>query len=156
MPQPPQLQRTSENIGEELNAIRTGKSRGKYKALDALLSPPYSSDSLLTVDYAHTICTPECPNRRMIQDVTPPTGERLAVVEHRVNEIDKEFDRHREESIRASALYATKEELSAVKEHVSKLDTQSTLKSLALIFTIIGFLISMSYNIVNIYKVLHL
>lgn len=153
---PRQLKHASEAIGRGLEDIATGRSSGKYPAIEALLSPKIR-------DYGETVCTEDCPNRRhgqqsgeLILDVRPPAGERLAVVEHRIDELKVSFDDHKTESIRAGALYATKEELDVLDDHVKKLDTQGTFKTVALVFTVIVSLISLAYNAINLYKIFHL
>lgn len=147
---PRQFHRASEKIAEGMAAIATGRSAGQYPALDRILSQK-------------DVCTPTCQHRinsdlerQLIQDVTPPLGERLAVVEHIATELDKKFEQHRQESIRAGLLYATKEELGVVDKHVDKLEAQNTTKTMILVVTVIGLLLSITYNVINIYKNFHL
>lgn len=161
---PRQLKHASEAIGRGLEDIATGRSSGKYPAIEALLSPKIRDYGHRgEIGYSDTLCTEDCPNRRrgqqegeLILDVRPPAGERLAVVEHRIDELKVSFDDHKTESIRAGALYATKEELDVLDDHVKKLDTQGTFKTVALVFTVIVSLISLAYNAINLYKIFHL
>src|SRR3982750_3740580 len=99
---PPQLQRTSSDIAKRLKAVANGEVTGEYPALDKLFQSNYPKNKRIRdYGYRDEICTPECPNRTLIQDVTPPLGERVAVVEHVATELDKKFEQHRQESIRA-------------------------------------------------------
>lgn len=157
---PNQLKRTFDDIA-------SGRNRGNYPALEALFKPKH--------DQGHfdpdSICTEDCPNRvrgqqanGLIVDVVTPSGERLAVVEHRIDELKENFDDHRAESVRAGATFATKAELKVIDKHIDrdiapaidKLASRSTLKTAALVVSIIGLLVSMAYNVINLYKTFHI
>jgi hypothetical protein len=148
---PKQLQRAGERIARGLEDVASGRSSGEYPALESLLGK--------RPDDTNTICTPDCVHRggpELIRDVRPPLTERMAVMEHMATDIKEKFEDHRAESIRATATFATKEELLVIDKHVDKLDTQNTAKTVVLVFTILGLLFSMAYNGINIYRNLHL
>jgi len=155
---PRQLRRTRNIIARGLKDIATGRSSGRYPALDVIFNNNRKGHSL----DPDTICTPDCPHRNpeIIQDIRPQTGERLAVVEHRIDELKEEFEQHRGESIRAGALFATKSELKVIDKHIDRdiapaierLASRSTLKTAALVVSIIGLMVSMAYNVINLYK----
>jgi len=154
---PKQIRQAGELIAKGLLDLEAGRSDGMYPALDALIEKrrhTHHGD----ID-PNSVCTPECQNRlkpELIRDVRPPTGERLAVLEHMAVDIQKEFDDHR----RASNNFASKEsviEACARIDHevlpaLEKLANRSTLKTAALVISIIGLMVSMAYNLINLYK----
>lgn len=160
---PKQMRQISLVIAQNLKDIQSGKSRGKYPGLDSIFEHTTQRDA----PYKETICAPDCANRirgqqenGLITDIIAPPGERLAVVEHRISELKEGFDNHRSESIRVSATYATKEEIQNIEKRLDRdivpeirtIKSRNTLKTVALIVTILGLLLSMAYNIINLYK----
>lgn len=158
---PKQLRRASELIGKGLEDIALGRSNKDYSGIAKIFNGHgMQHDSM---------CTPDCKNRirgqegGLIADIMAPQGERLAVIEHRMDELKINFDDHRAESIRAGALFATKEEVQVVDIRIDRdimpaigrLETRSTLKTAALVISILGLFVSMAYNAISLYAKLH-
>jgi hypothetical protein len=115
---PEQFRRTSRAISDGLTDIAAGRSNGKYPAIDAIIGKQWPA--------SHTICTPDCPNRnRSKQNIdesftsTPsfgslaniPTNERLAVLDHRVGDLEKNMDRVTELAVRTNESSCSKDDL---------------------------------------------
>jgi hypothetical protein len=110
---PQQLRRTSRAIADTLHDISTGTAVGEHPALDKLIGPAPGITTPASPRHEHRrrfagspACGPGCgeevgpqhrphesaatafSRRPLIADVRPPVKERLAVVEHRVDDLD--------------------------------------------------------------------
>ncbi len=145
-----QMRRNSDLIAQNLDDIATGKSRGDYPALDSIFDSP-----VWRVRKQKDKPMPTQKEKNLIVDVVPHHGERIAVLEHRANEIKEDFDEHRKESIRESTKYATKEQLRNLKEEVRGIKKSNLVKNTVIIVSLVGLLLSMAYNVLNFYKSFH-
>jgi len=151
---PRQLRHASELIARGLSDIATGRSSGKFPALDSIIGRRPSD----------TVCTPDCEHRKnpdLIHDVRPPITERVAVLEHITADIKEKFEDHRAESIRAGALFATKEEVYTMDRRIDRdilpaiRDVQRS-NTVKLVLVTIGAIVSIVYGVIMTYKYLHL
>ncbi len=110
-PSPPQMANASRVIGETLQDIAAGRSNNNFPAVDRIVSQDPDR-------YADTICTQDCPNRRrqerqinrhMITDVRPPVKERMAVIEHEIDDINMIIGSHQEMILLAATRDALKD-----------------------------------------------
>lgn len=117
---PPKMKEVSETIGQRIDDIATGRAAGEYPAMDKLIGPEANRPH-----WPDGICTPECPNRRHhateervgppIVDVHPSVPERVYGLERDIAHIRHEFKEHRNESVRASGTYSSKEEVAELR-----------------------------------------
>ena len=108
---PPQMANTSRMIGETLQDMAMGRSDNRYPAVDKIVNQDPDR-------YAETVCTPDCPhrsrqerqiNRHLIADVRPPLKERMAVIEHEIDDINQIIGSHQEMILLAATRDALKD-----------------------------------------------
>jgi tetrahydromethanopterin S-methyltransferase subunit G len=110
---PEQLRRTSRSIGDTLADISAGRTVGKYPGVERIIGPGRSGsrrpipagaryDRQKRSKYGPHEGAASAASRGYITDVRPPVKERLAIVEHRLDDVqDKVGDAY------ALALQAT-------------------------------------------------
>lgn len=126
---PPKVRQVMSDIRQTLDDIESGTHRRHYPAVERILNPSSPRD-----DYARTMCTPDCPartnhqytpppspSRRLIADIRPPMRERVAIIEHEIDDINQILGTHNEMIIAAS----TKEDM-----HQHKLEADRRVNSL--------------------------
>jgi hypothetical protein len=97
-------------LGRTMDAIIRGENKGEHPALDKLVGPNRRH-------WPESICTPDCPNRNRskqnIYDISiaTPTNERLAVLDHRVGDLEKNMDRVTELAVRTNESSCSKDDL---------------------------------------------
>jgi hypothetical protein len=145
---PPQLAKTSNDIGRRLAAIEDGTSpRGEHPGLERLLGGAGRSNR---------VRRPRLQRQEFISDVSPVMRERIAVNEYRVKSLEKDFDNHRAESIRASAAYATQEQVAALQRGFDRLATMSTIKTVTVVISTAGSVLLIAWYALNLGSRLHL
>jgi hypothetical protein len=133
---PPQLVRTSEMIGNTLQAIREGNhQQGQYPAVErAIQKHPrrHIRSARGTRAGPPTPSPAYSPQANLISDVNPTIRERLAVVEHVAGDLREKFEDHRHESIRAAErveqTFAPKSQLQGLESRVDALERKSLWK----------------------------
>jgi hypothetical protein len=119
---PPNMRATMQQIGRTMQDITSGKATGEHPALDKLVGPR-------SARWPDTVCRPDCTHRtapqyeprQIITDVRPPVRERLAIAEHRINDLDEDMEAVKELSVRTSESAASREDL---KERVQNVHTR--------------------------------
>lgn len=117
-------------LGKSFADIAAGNAGGQHPAIERIISKHPER----YVPDAHSICTPDCPNRRrdpqpdqgphaaphpvLISDVRPSTKERLAVLEHQMRDHDRDLMSVHEQVIRASEASATKDDRADLERRI--------------------------------------
>lgn len=122
-PQTP-MEHASEQIGRTVRDIAAGRSEGRHPALDKIInSDPdrYERDT-------HADCGPMCQQKRImaqsrinrvsIADVRPPVKERLAIVEHEIDDLNSILGSHEEMILMAASRDSVKDLEHNTKEAV--------------------------------------
>lgn len=153
-----------DRIGKSVDAIISGERAGQHEALDKLIGPQNKH-------WPETVCSPNCPNRHgwrptqaaantptgpLISDVTPPVDMRVYGLEKDMGTLQRDFAWHRDESIRASGKYATKEKLHDLELGISKdmgrLEAKVDRRTVWQVFQTAALVVSTAYGLILSYK----
>lgn len=132
-PLPPQMQKTTDTIGGQISDISRGTVSGSFPAVERMMQKTRSTHTHNvpegSPEWMREMCTPDCEMRRaaefggrrnLIQDVYPSIPERLYGLQRDVDQLNKEFRDHKEESIRAGENRVSREKFDDFKEDVDK------------------------------------